>query len=99
MPQSDHAIEQEILRQIGIAKSVAPRDVATQLAADGEDWRRYLKRIKTISTDLSRAGKLVFVRKRKIVSPDDLKGVYRLAAPEPDPPPSSTGLPAEVSGE
>ncbi len=82
MPQPDQQIEQEILRQISGAKSVAPRDIAVALAQDGEDWRGYLKPIKSIAAVLSTAGKLVFVRKRKIVSPEGLKGVYRLATPD-----------------
>lgn len=81
MTVTDNAIQQEILRQIDEGKSVAPRDIATAIAPEGEDWRRYLKRIRTIAVALHSEDKLVFIRKKKIVSPDGLKGVFRLASP------------------
>ncbi len=81
MTVTDDTIREEILRQIDGGKSVAPRDIATVIAPEGEDWRRYLKRIRAIAVALHSEDKLVFIRKKKIVSPDGLKGVFRLAAP------------------
>ena len=78
---SDADIQKLLLVLIAEKTSVAPRDVAQALVKDGEDWRQYLKRIRQQATVLHAEEKLVFVRKRKIVSPDGLKGVFRLARP------------------
>lgn len=82
MPVGDETIAQEILRQISAARSVAPRDVAMAVAPDGQDWRSFLPRIKAISCQLHGEARLILVRKRKSITPDKLKGVYRLASPE-----------------
>ncbi len=82
MPVDDEIIAHEILRQISAARSVAPRDVAMAVAPDGQDWRSFLPRIKVISCQLHSEAQLVLVRKRKSITPDKLKGVYRLASPE-----------------
>lgn len=78
---SDTDIEMTILEMIAEVNSVAPREVAQRLAKEGEDWRKYLTRIREQASVLHTKEKLVFVRKRKIVSPEGLKGVYRLARP------------------
>lgn len=82
MSVDEKIIEHEILRQVSFAHSVAPRDVATAVAEDGKDWRSYLPRIKAISFRLHGEGRLLLIRKRKSVTPERLKGVYRLASPE-----------------
>lgn len=82
MPVSDETLSQEILRQISSAYSVAPRDVAIAVTPEGHDWRSYLTRIKMISFQLHSQGRLLLIRKRKSITPDKLKGVYRLASPE-----------------
>ena len=78
---ADTDIQSEILPLTGEKASVAPRDVAQALTKDGEDWRKFLPRIRAQATILHGEDKLVFVRKRKIVPPEGLKGVYRLARP------------------
>ncbi len=85
MPISDETIREELLTQIGAQKSVAPRDVAQALTSEGEDWRSLLPRIRTQAVHLHGEKLLIFIRKRKIVSPAGLKGVYRLGAPETEP--------------
>lgn len=77
----DQRIESEIIGQTARARSVAPRDVAVALARDGEDWRKYLPRIRQVAISLHADGKLLFIRKKKSVSPIGLKGVFRLASP------------------
>ncbi|WP_417450118.1 DUF3253 domain-containing protein [Kordiimonas sp.] len=79
---ADSVVRDEIMRQISEAKSVAPRDVAQALAGEDEDWRKYLPRVRTEATALYHAGELSFLRKRKPVSPDGLKGIYRLSQPQ-----------------
>jgi len=79
---ADGDIKAEIVAQIAAKSSIAPRDVAQSLSGEGEDWRKYLPRIRKQATDLHSEGMVAFVRKKKIVSPDGLKGVYRLAKPQ-----------------
>ncbi|WP_020400397.1 DUF3253 domain-containing protein [Kordiimonas gwangyangensis] len=81
MKPVDQAVRDEIVRQIADEKSVAPRDIAQALAGEGEDWRKYLPRIRAEAIELYHAGELSFLRKRKPVSPSGLKGVYRLSKP------------------
>ncbi|WP_262693184.1 DUF3253 domain-containing protein [Kordiimonas aquimaris] len=82
MSQSDESIRKEILTQIANARSVAPREIAIALAEKDTDWRTYLPRIRSMATLLSHENQLVFVRKKKVVSPEGLRGVYRLAIPD-----------------
>ena len=82
MAVTDQQIETEILTQVAATRSVAPRDVAAVLASDGEDWRRYLPRIRAVATVLHSNNQLLFIRKKKSVSPEGLKGVFRLASPQ-----------------
>lgn len=81
MSVADKDIRAEILVQIAGKPSVAPRDVAQGLSGEGDDWRKLLPRIRQIATALHSEGLLAFIRKKKIVSPVGLKGVYRLAKP------------------
>jgi len=78
---TDAKIDAEILMQIDTVPSAAPRDVAQKIAASDEDWRIYLPRIRQRATALYEMGQLDFIRKKKIVSPVGLKGVFRLAKP------------------
>lgn len=79
---SESEIRAEIERQIQGNTSVAPRDIAQALAKEGQDWRKLLPEIRRQAVTLHSEDKLVFVRKRKIVSPEGLKGVFRLARPD-----------------
>ncbi|MBL4837724.1 MAG: DUF3253 domain-containing protein [Kordiimonadaceae bacterium] len=78
---ADNEIRDEILKQTAEKASVAPRDIAQALTVGEEDWRKYLPRIRQQATALHGEGQLVFIRKRKIVPPEGLKGVFRLAQP------------------
>lgn len=80
MAASDSDIADEIIRQIATTRSVAPRDIATSLIIDNA-WQKLLPRVRAEAVKLEAKGELVFVRKRKVVSSDGLKGVYRLASP------------------
>lgn len=79
---SHDAVVQEITAQIAAARSVAPREIAQALTPDDGDWRRLLPKIRQVAASLEADGRLVFVRKKKRVSPEGLRGVYRLAGPE-----------------
>jgi len=80
----DSDIRAEILAQITTKTSTAPRDVAQKLAKEGEDWRKLLPRIREQAKELHGEGKLNFIRKKKVVPPEGLKGVFRLAVSNPD---------------
>lgn len=83
MAAGDDTIRNEIVKQIAGDKSVAPRDIAQALVEEGEDWRKLLPRIREQATALCHEGNLSFIRKRKVVPPEGLKGIYRLSKPQP----------------
>lgn len=78
---ADSDIRDEIMAQIEAKTSIAPRDVAQKLVQEGANWRKLLPRIRATATLLHGEGKLAFIRKKKVVSPEGLKGVFRLAKP------------------
>jgi hypothetical protein len=81
------ALEETLLRmltELAPGESLNPNDVAktSHLDKDRPDaWRRNLHRIKAISVGLARQGRIEILRKGKPVSPDNLKGIYRLRLP------------------
>ena len=81
--KDDKDIRAEILRQITVSRSVAPRDIAMALATENEDWRQYLPKIKKAAQKLEGENTLAFIRKGKPVSSAGLKGVFRLAKTDP----------------
>ncbi len=68
----------ELLSQLREGESISPNQVAKVL--DAENWQRELPKVKAVAIGLARQGRLEFVRKGKAVSPDGLKGIYRLRA-------------------
>ncbi|WP_286829994.1 MULTISPECIES: DUF3253 domain-containing protein [Kordiimonas] len=84
MAKADTDIRQAILDHLEDTRSVAPREIAQVLAEEGEDWRKYLPRIRIEAVKLHADGLLVFIRKKKVVSPEGLKGVYRFSKPAAD---------------
>lgn len=78
---SDEAISDELLKQISSGRSAAPREIATALTTGDADWRKLLPRIRAIAVGLEKQGRLVFIRKKKVVSSEGLKGVYRFGLP------------------
>jgi hypothetical protein len=82
MALKDAKIKAEIERQIGEKASVAPRDIAQALSLPDMDWQKLLPRVRQQSVVLHSEGKLDFLRKKKRVSPEGLKGVYRLCSAE-----------------
>ena len=79
---SDNEISKALLSAIAEARSVAPREVALSLMKPTDPWQKILPRIRSVATQLHKSGDLVFIRKKKIVDPEGLKGVYRFAKPE-----------------
>ncbi|MBP2158631.1 MULTISPECIES: DUF3253 domain-containing protein [Asticcacaulis] len=66
----------DLLSQVREGESISPNQVAKAL--DAENWQRELPKVKAVAVGLARQGRLEFVRKGKPVSPDGLKGIYRL---------------------
>ncbi|WP_420430302.1 DUF3253 domain-containing protein [Kordiimonas sp.] len=81
MAAGNDTIRNEIVKQIEPGNSVAPRDIAQALVDEGEDWRKLLPRVREQAVALYHEGALSFIRKRKVVSPEGLKGIYRLSKP------------------
>lgn len=74
-------------------KTIAPREVAIKIAeqrqvsAGGsqhklEPWQKYLPEIKAIAKQMALNGDLVFIRKKKLIHPDEARGVFRYGLPE-----------------
>ena len=79
MAITDEMIQKSMIFLLKSGKSVAPRDVAQHVAAEGEDWRVYLPRIKSIALSLHKAGKMTVLRKGKPLTADSIRGLYRIA--------------------
>lgn len=76
-------IRAEILRQVqerGAGKSICPSEVARAL--EPETWRRLLGPVRDAAAALAREGRVAILRKGKAVSPDEIRGVIRLALPD-----------------
>ncbi len=76
-------VEQAILQmagEAGPASSVAPTEVAQKVFSEA-DWQRALPVVRRVALRLAREGRLVLLRKGKMVAPEELRGVYRLAVP------------------
>jgi hypothetical protein len=83
-----HAIEACMLRLVaerGPEKSICPSDVARALAGPAsEQWGPLMQPVRHVAVRLAEAGRLVILRKGKLVDPHDFKGVYRLSQPRSD---------------
>ena len=84
MPQPLEATLMHMLAGLGPGASLNPNDIAKAAHAGDdkpESWRRDLPKLKAIAVGLARQGKVEILRKGKPVSPDNLKGIYRLKLP------------------
>ncbi len=72
-----------LVAKAGPDKSICPSQAARALSPD--NWRPLLKRTRQTAIGLARQGKIVILRKGKVVDPNDFKGVYRLALPPSEP--------------
>lgn len=69
----------------GPGASFCPSEIARQLAGPAPDqWSRLMQPVRRAAIVLAQAGRLVILRKGKMVDPADFKGVYRLAQPRFD---------------
>jgi hypothetical protein len=67
-----------LLRERGAGKTICPSEVAR--AIDGANFRRCMPLVRSVASDLVRAGEVVVMQKGKPVSPDSARGPIRLAA-------------------
>jgi len=74
--------EAAILAAVAAGRSVAPADVARALGGNppDESWRRFLHPVRLAAVRLERAGQIEFLRKGKVVTGADARGVVRLRA-------------------
>jgi hypothetical protein len=71
-----------LLAERGAGRSIGPMDVARSLAGDHPDgWGPLMQPIRRVAVRLMKAGRIVILRKGRLVDPDDFRGVYRLALP------------------
>ena len=66
----------ELLSQARNSESISPNQVAKALNA--ENWQRELPKVRAVIVGLARQGRIEVLRKGKPVSPEDLKGIYRV---------------------
>ena len=71
-----------VLGEIASARpgaSIDPGEVARKLAgADTKAWGRAMKPLRAVLVGLAKNGEIEFLRKGKPVTPEELRGVYRL---------------------
>ncbi len=65
-----------LLSQARNKESISPNDIAKAL--DAENWQRELPKVRAVIIGLARQGRIDVLRKGKPVSPDGLKGIYRV---------------------
>lgn len=80
---SEDRIEAAILALVdarGPGKSICPSEAAREAFPEG--WRDRMRAVRAAAVHLARQGRIVILRKGKLVDPERFKGVYRLALPE-----------------
>ncbi|SER60638.1 Protein of unknown function [Faunimonas pinastri] len=72
----------QALNERGPGRTLAPMDIALQLAGPNEKaWSELMTPLRREAVLLAHEGRVVILRKGRPVDPDDFKGVYRLALP------------------
>ncbi len=78
---TDLEIETLILEMTRASRSsIAPLDVARRLAPDSETWQRLIPPVRRAATRLAQAGAIEYLRKGKVIAPEEAHGVVRLRA-------------------
>lgn len=74
-----------LVRERGMDKTICPSEAARKLAGPDPDmWGAMMPHVRKAAINLAREGRVVIYRKGKPITPDDLKGVYRLGLPRAD---------------
>jgi hypothetical protein len=81
-------LEQAILTLVGARgpdKTICPSEAARAVGGDHPDgWGPLMQPIRKVAVRLAKEGRIVILRKGRIVDPDDFRGVYRLSLPRED---------------
>ncbi|GJD98858.1 DUF3253 domain-containing protein [Methylobacterium isbiliense] len=79
------AIAETLLRLVaerGADKTVCPSEVARALGGPHPDgWGPLMQPVRRAAVRLMKDGRIVILRKGRVVDPDDFRGVYRLSLP------------------
>jgi hypothetical protein len=86
-PVSPEELESTMLALVAEApagKAIDPTEVARALGGDHPDgWGPLMQPVRRTAVRLMKEGKVVILRRGRPVDPDDFRGIYRLARPEP----------------
>ncbi|GGE46594.1 hypothetical protein GCM10007276_24740 [Agaricicola taiwanensis] len=74
-----------LTRERGPGKTICPTEAARALAAEGEDFRRHLPKVRAAAIRLMQQKRLMITRKGKPLDTPEFKGVYRLGMPDEAP--------------
>lgn len=82
----DEAVIAETLLRLvaerGADKTVCPSEVARALGGPHPDgWGPLMQPVRRAAVRLMKDGRIVILRKGRVVDPDDFRGVYRLSLP------------------
>lgn len=67
----------------GDGKTICPSEVARALGGDHPDgWGPLMQPIRRAAVRLMKDGRILILRKGRLVDPDDFRGVYRITLPE-----------------
>lgn len=74
-----------LVRERGHNKTICPSEAARKLAGTDPDiWGAMMPQVRKAAITLAREGRVVIYRKGKAITPDELKGVYRIGLPRAD---------------
>ncbi len=74
-----------LVRERGQDKTICPSEAARKLAGSNPDlWGAMMPVVRRVTLDLAKEGRVVIYRKGKAITPDMLKGVYRIGLPRAD---------------
>ncbi|MEM7212815.1 MAG: DUF3253 domain-containing protein [Pseudomonadota bacterium] len=79
VPEIEAAILALVTKR-GAGKTICPSEAARRL--DPEHWRRLMTPVRNAAAALARRGVIEIRRKGKVIDPDQLRGVIRLALPD-----------------
>lgn len=74
-----------LVRERGNEKTICPSEAARKLAGSDPDfWGAMMPLVRQAAIKLAREGRIVIYRKGRAITPDEMKGVYRLGLPRAD---------------
>lgn len=87
-PRPEGELDAQLFRLLadrGPGKSICPSEVARAVAGpDPDRWGPLMGAVRRLAVSHALAGRVVILRKGKLVDPQAFRGVYRIASPRPD---------------